>query len=252
MSYSPNPKPRLLALLPIAISALCAVFAAQMAWHDPRYLFPFFGIAAMASLPAILARWRMRRLLISGDVKRVLGTWQSSIERVMYPETMAPLMAATAYAAYGWLEPAREALGKAVRGPAWEAALEQRLFVETLLDTFEGDRSTAISKAEVLQHMPVPPAGFFARKRIALLRQGIAAFARAYAHRSKDSDADLLARAARASPLVYWAMRYAAAIVAIDHGKSNAARRFLEGAPEWPKESAFRVYHEELLAHASS
>src|SRR5581483_8988898 len=109
--------------------------------------------------PPALARRRMRRLLISGDVKRVLGTWESSIERIMYPETMAPLMAATAYAAYGWNEAARRALGRAVKGPAWDAALEQRLFVETLLDTFEGERVMAMRKAEALERMPLPHAG---------------------------------------------------------------------------------------------
>src|SRR5262249_8068835 len=97
----PSPSnPRPLAYLPLVVSGLCALLAAQMAWRDPRYLIPFFLIAIVMFIPAILARWRMRRLLKSGDVKRVLGTWEGSIERIMYPETMAPLMAATAYASY--------------------------------------------------------------------------------------------------------------------------------------------------------
>src|SRR5215472_9089594 len=232
-------KLRPLALLPILISGLCAVLAAQMAWHDPRYLLPFFLIAAVMLLPALLSRYRMRRLLMSGDVKRVLGTWQGSIERIMYPETMAPLMMATAYASYGWVEAGRNALDRAVKGPAWDAALEQRLFVETLLDTFEGERAAAIEKAGALERMPMPPAGFFARKRIVLLRHGLAALARAFAHQSADEDLRLLERAAEASPLVHWAMRYAAAIVALDHGRARTARDLLAGAPDWPTESAF-------------
>ena len=46
----------------------------------------------------------MRRLLMSGDVERVIGTWEGSIRRVPYRETMAPLLKATAYASYGWIE----------------------------------------------------------------------------------------------------------------------------------------------------
>ena len=72
----------------------------------------------------------MRKILTSGDVRAILEAWRRSIERVMYPETMAPLMIATAYASHGWNDAARTALGRAAKGPAWEAAREQRLFVE--------------------------------------------------------------------------------------------------------------------------
>jgi hypothetical protein len=239
-------------LLPIVVVGLCALLTANMAARDPRYLVPFALIVALTFVPAFMARWRMRKLLRSGDVKRVLGTWAGSIERVMYPETMAPLMAATAYASYGWVEAARDSLDRAVKGPAWDAALEQRLFVETLLDTFEGDRAGAMQKAAVLAQMPMPKAGPFARKRVDLLRRGLGALARAFAHQSGEGDAKLLGRAAGASPLVHWAMRYAAAIVAVDHAKPELVRDLLEGAPEWPRESAFRNYHDELLAHAAA
>jgi hypothetical protein len=234
--------------LPLMISGLCALLALQMAWNDPRYLLPFFLIVALVVVPPLLARRRMRRLLISGDVKRVIGTWESSIERIVYPETMAPLMAATAYAAYGWIDAARGALRRAVKGPAWEAALEQRLFVETLLDTFEGERRTAMLKAEALERMPLPEAGPLARRKIAALRRGLAALARAFAHESKKGDARILRGAATASPLIHWAMRYAGAVVAIDDGKSEDARALLAGAPTWPEESAFRTFDDELRA----
>jgi hypothetical protein len=232
----------------MVISALCAVIVAEMAWHDPRYLLPFLAITVVTILPAALARRRMRRLLMSGDVKRVLGTWEGSIDRVMYPETMAPLMAATAYAAYGWIEAGRRALERAVKGPAWDAALEQRLFVETLLDTFEGERAQALEKAEALERLPLPSAGPFARARIARLRRGIAAMARAFAHSTKQSDAKSLRKAAVSSPLIHWAMRYALAVVAVDTGDKDQAHRLLEGAPPWPAESAFKSFHEELAA----
>lgn len=232
------------------ISALCALLAANMAWQDPRYIVPFLGIVVLTSLPPYLSRRRMRRLLMSGDVKLVLGTWESSIERVMYPETMAPLMAATAYASYGWNEAARGALSRAVKGPAWEAALEQRLFVEALLDTFEGERTMAMAKAEALEAMPLPPGGWFARRKISLLRRGIAALARAFAHKSERNDVKILRTAASASPLIHWAMRYATAVIAIDQGKRDKVPELLAGAPTWPRESAFYTYHQELLAQA--
>jgi hypothetical protein len=230
------------------ISVFCAMLALQMAWRDPRYFFPFVAIVAMILIPPLLARRRMRKLLESGDVKRVLGTWESSIERIMYPETMAPLMAATAYAAYGWIEASRGSMARAVKGPAWDAALEQRLFVETLLDTFEGERQMAMRKAEALELMPLPASGLLARRKIAMLRRGLSALARAFAHESRTEDERVLRTASRASPLIHWAMRYASAVVAIDRGKGADARALLDGAPEWPKESAFRVFHDELAS----
>jgi hypothetical protein len=225
---------------------------AHMAIKDPRYVVPFVLILGLTFVPAFMARRRMRNLLRSGDVKRVLGTWAGTIERITYPETMAPLMAATAYASYGWVDAARDSLERAVKGPAWDAALEQRLFVETLLDTFQGDRAAALEKAGALARMPMPRAGPLARKRVALLRRGLGALARAFAHQSGQGDAKLLDKAAGASPLVHWAMRYAAAIVAVDQGKPSVVKDLLEGAPSWPKESAFRAYHDELLSHARS
>ena len=99
--------------------------------------------------------------------------------------------------------------------------------------------------------MPIPVTGPFAQRRIVLLRRGIVALARAFAHRSLAQDGRLLARAASVSPLVHWAMRYAAAVVAIDQGDHRTARELISGAPEWPRQSAFRAYHEELLSHAT-
>jgi hypothetical protein len=238
-------------ILPLLISLLCGLLAAQMALHDPRYVVPCLAIALLTMVPPWLARRRMRRLLMSGDVERVLGTWGSSIERVTSPETMAPLMAATAYAAYGWIEASRRALSRAVKGPAWEAALEQRLFVEALLDTFEGDRLAAIEKADALEKMPLPSSGWLERRKVALLRAGVGALARAFAHRSKLDDDKLLRAAAKASPLIFWGMRYAAAVIAIDEGRGTEVEALLDGAPTWPPESAYRAFHDELCAKAA-
>jgi hypothetical protein len=251
-SPAPRRPPRTFLFLPLAVAALSAVLAAQMIAHDPRLLAPLLALATLLFTPAFVGRWRMRRMLMSGDVERVIGTWGGSIARVAHSETMAPLLQATAYASYGWIEAARQALARAVKGPAWEAALEQRLFVETLLDTFEGDREAAMRKANALETLPMPSAGLLARRRIALLRRGLGALARAFAHASREGDAQLLAKAAGTSPLVHWAMRYAAAIVAVDRGRGRDVRSLLARAPAWPSQSAFHEYHAELIARAET
>jgi len=246
-SPTPQRAPRTLSFLPLAIAALGAVLAAQTIGRDPRFVAPLLALAAVLLVPAFVGRMRMRRLLVSGDVERVIGTWVGTVDRLPNAGTMAPLLRATAYASYGWSAAARRALERAVKGPAWDAALEQRLFVETLLDTFEGDRDGAMRKAGELQSLPTPSAGFLARRRIRFLRDGLAALARAFAHASLDGDASLLARAARTSPLLHWAMRYARAVVAVDGGRARDVDALLRGSPEWPEESAFRAYHQELL-----
>ncbi|HXX66228.1 MAG TPA: hypothetical protein VEK07_03550 [Polyangiaceae bacterium] len=238
-------------LLPFLVVSLVAALGAETLSRDPRYLMAPLAVALLLSAPRIVGRWRMRKLLMSGDVERVIGTWEGTLQRAAHRGTMAPLLKATAYAAYGWIEPARRALDRAVRGPAWDAAVEQRLFIETLLDTFEGDRDAAVRKASTLEHLPMPNAGPFTRRRIALLRQGLAALARAFAHSSRGGDARLLAKAAAASPLVHWAMRYAAAVLAIDHGRTRDVPLLLAGAPSWPRESAFQAFHDELLSRVA-
>jgi hypothetical protein len=43
-------------------------------------------------------------------------------------------------------------------------------------------------------------------------------------------------------------MRYADAVIAVDAGDRARAGKLLEGAPEWPRESAFRAFDQELRA----
>lgn len=234
-------------------SALLVAIAAHMAWHDPKYLPPLLIIGALALAPTFFARRRVRRILMSGDVDQVLGTWQSSMHRLRHPETMTPLMMATAYASCGWIAQARRALERAVKGPAWDAAIEQRLFIETLLDTFEGDRSAALEKAASLQSLPVPrAAGKIARSRIVRMRRAMTAVARAFAHQPSKGDLAVLRAASKSSPLIHWATRYAAAIIAVDRGDVLAARSLIANAPPWPEESAFRSFDEELRARTDT
>jgi hypothetical protein len=159
---------------------------------------------------------------------------------------MGPLMAATAFAAFGWVKRARGQLARAERGPAWEAALEHRLFLDALLLTFEGDRDGALSQADRLERLPLPSTEPALRDRVRTLRVAVGALCRAFAHQSNPGDGALLERASEASPLVFWAMRYAAAVVAIDEQRFGEAQRLLAGAPAWPAESTFRAFHDEI------
>jgi hypothetical protein len=226
---------------------MCLVVLLRLSAEDPRYLIPSFVVVVVTLLPAFLARRRIRRVLKSGDVHGVLRAWQSTMDRVPHAETMAPLMIATAYASNGWLDAAHIALSRAVKGPAWEAAREQRLFIETLLSTFEGEPQIALAKAAELQALPLPSSGMFLRRRITELRQGLMSLVRAFAHQGDASDEKRLARAAVVSPIVHWAMRYAEAILCFDRGEKVRARELIQAAPTWPTQSAFASFHAELM-----
>lgn len=238
--------------LSFASVVLFALLAARLVAEDRRYALLVVALVAAIVVPAALSRRKMQKLLLSGDVAQILGTWQGTLRRVGHPETMAPLMTATAYAAYGFIDAARMSLSRAARGPAWEAAIEQRLFVEALLDVYEGDRARALAKAAELERLPLPSTGFWVRRKIALLRRGTAALARAFAHESRAEDERLLSRVARSSPLVHWAMRYARAVVLVDKGRSAEALALIAAAPSWPEDSAFHAFHEELLGAVRS
>jgi len=227
-------------------SAALAALALHLIWRQSA-----FGVGVAALLVGLaFSRWRTRRkverLLRSGDVRGVLRRWSISSGSLPNAGTMAPLMTATAFAAYGWIARARDALANAERGPAWEAALEHRLFLDAMLCAFEGDLDTAVERAESLQRLPVPPAAPKLVERIRTLRGAVLALARAFAHESKAGDRELLLDASSASPLVHWAMRYAAAIAAVDAGEVGEAARLLEQAPEWPEESCFARFHREI------
>lgn len=237
---------RLLSWVPFVLSAAAAAAAVRVAVQRPAVALLLAALICAFMVPGYLARRRVREVLRSGNVQSVLSAWSDSFSRLPYPDTMGPLITAAAFASCGWTEQARQALGRSARGPAWEAALEHRLFVETLLDAFEGDREAALTKAARLVALPLPAAGPFIQGRVRALREALAALARAFAHTSRRGDLDILVRAAQKSPLVHWAMRYAAAVVAIDNGDLAQARRLVAQAPPWPEGSAFSSFHAEL------
>lgn len=243
---SPSLGSRLAAWLPFVLSAALAAVGIRIALGEPILAIALAGLILALMLPGMRERRRVRRILQSGDVRSVMAAWTESFTRVPHPETLGPLITATAFASCGWIEQARTSLARSARGPVWEAALEHRLVVETLLDTFEGDRSAALEKAEQLSTLPLPAAGPFLRGRVRTLRSAMGALARAFARMPRRGDISLLEQAAASNPLIHWPMRYAAAIVAIDSGDNHKARKFLADAPLWPEESAFHDFHAEM------
>ena len=191
---------RIASWLPFVVSAFLTAMGIRLALHEPRTLVAIVPLMSVAILPGVMARRRVRQILRSGDVRSVLAAWSKNFSRLPHPETMAPLVTAAAFASCGWVEQARTELGRSAKGPAWEAAIEHRLFVETLLDAFEGDREGALAKASRLALLPLP-AGPFGQSRVRVLREALAAFARAFAHNSQRGDLQLLERAAKKSPL---------------------------------------------------
>jgi hypothetical protein len=233
------------AALFVASAAFAAVML-QFAWREPLIAAALLGGILTLAASRWISRRRLQRLLRSGDVQMVLE--RLSLERIPHRETMAPLMTATAFAAYGWVAEARAAMQAAARGPAWEAALEHRLFLDTLLLTFEGDREGALDQAGRLERLPLPSGANTIKERTVLLRVSASALARAFAHQSRVGDREVLEQTSQSSPLVFWAMRYAAAVVAIDSGDEPGARKLIGEAPTWPEESTFRSFHREIAA----
>jgi hypothetical protein len=241
---------RILRIVVFIASAAFAAAALRFAWYEPLIAAAVLGTAVTITAIRWLGRRRLRRVLRSGDVGKLLQRWSPALQRVPHPGTMAPLMTATAFAAYGWVEKARAAMAAAERGPAWEAAIEHRLFLDTLLSAFEGDRDAALDTARRLTRLPPPDTSAALRQRVLTLRAAAAALARAFAHQSLPGDRQLLEHAGDLSPLVFWAMRYAAAVVAIDEGEITRVESLLANAPVWPEESTFRAFHDEISNRA--
>lgn len=226
-------------------SAAVVAAIVRGAWAHPAAL----GTALLTIAIALSLRWwardRVVRALRAGDVQTVLDHWASLGPKLPDAATTLPIMRATALAAFGQLAEAREALASAERGPAWDAALEHRLFVDVLLAAFDGDPDEAQAAAARLTRFPLPDDDA-TRAKLATLRDGVALLARAFAHRGAPGDAARLERAADESPLVHWAMRYGAAVAAIDAGDLDHARRLVAAAPAWPAGSAFCRFQAEI------
>ena len=188
-------------------SAAIVAFAVHVGMKSPPLGLLLLALFAVTQLPAAFRQARLRRMLRSGDLGAVLEAYHPTLSRLPHPETLGPLMVAAALAAHGMVGRAQRALDRAVRGEAWEAALEHRWFVETLMEAFDGDRGRALDRAESLEKLPLPAASASLQRRVAALRAALTALARAFARRSTDDDAELLEAAADHSRLVHWAWR---------------------------------------------
>ncbi len=228
------------------LSAAGVSLALHLALRQPwvGVVLVFTGVAF--GVPQFRARQRLRQLLSSGDLRAILEVWNDAIETLPHHRTVGPLIRATALAAHGLTDRARGVLERAERGLAWENALEHRLFVETLLDSFEGRKNQALEKARALRALPLP-ASPWAKSRASVLRSAAGALARAFAHCPEKDDAARLSAAAKHHPLVHWAMRYALAVVHIDQGRRDEALELVSSAPEWPEGSAFNAFQAEIV-----
>ncbi|HYP89065.1 MAG TPA: hypothetical protein VEQ59_12955 [Polyangiaceae bacterium] len=219
-----------------------------------QHLLPFalllLAVFSLRQLRRLLHERKLKRLLRAGDWGGVLAAYHPTLSRLPNPETLGPLMVAGALAAHGMVDRARRALARAARGEAWEAALEHRRFVETLLETFDGDRGRAVECAESLEKLPLPKGSAQALRRVAALRSALTALARAFARCPRDNDAEMLEEASHSSPLVHWAMRYGAAVAYLERGDRGRARLLLVDAPRWPADSTFCAFQEELAGLA--
>ena len=224
--------------------SLALHFALREPWLGVGLALALLGFG----LPQLRARQRLRDLLSSGDLRSILELWNEAIETLPHHRTVGPLIRATALAAHGLTDRARGVLARAERGLAWDNALEHRLFLETLLDAFEGRRVQALDKARALRALPLP-ASPWAKSRASVLRGAAGALARAFAHCPEKDDAERLRVAAKHHPLVHWAMRYALAVVHIDQGRRDEALALVSTAPAWPEGSAFNAFQAEIVEH---
>jgi hypothetical protein len=198
--------------------------------------------------PRALARRRLAALIDAGDVKALLRVWHRSAARVADPGTALPLLVATAYASFGWVDEARSARGYILPGDELGPSREQIEFVDVLLEVYEGDRRAAVRRAEALVARDVPNGGGAFVRRVRSLRRGLLAIARAFAHEASADDAAALVAMRTPVPILTWPLRYAEAIVAIDRGDLLRADALLSLAPRWPENSVFHTFHRELSA----
>jgi hypothetical protein len=242
----PSVRSRAWAWSRFVLSAIGVSLALHLAIREVWAGAVLLAIALAFGVPQFRARQRLRQLLSSGNLSAILDVWNDAIDTLPHHRTAGPLIRATALAAHGLTDRARGVLERAERGLAWENAIEHRLFVETLLDAFEGRRSQALEKARTLRGLPLP-ASPWAKSRASVLRSAAGALARAFAHCPEQGDTARLLAAAKHHPLVHWAMRYALAVVHIDQGRRDEALALVSTAPEWPEGSAFNDFQAEIL-----
>ncbi len=213
----------------------------QVGFSYPAWLLAGLALMLLLPLQRVLARRRLTRLLESGDVTRLLDSWESLPNPSPRGLAAERLMRATALASYGWTVRARQLLEIQQESRALTSGLEHRVFLEVLLSALEGNDDRSLAMALALNSLPLPEERPL-RQRAKIHREGAVALARAFARCGRPGDRELLRKAARQNPLLLWPMRYAEAQLALQHGDNKRARRLLRLAPAWPPQSVFRQW----------
>lgn len=218
-------------------SAVLIATLLNFAIEAPWFAFILAALVLGSFFPRFRARQQFRDMVLHGDVNQLLSTWEPSVDE-SEERSVGPLMRATALAAHGLAGRARQVLELARPGPAWDAAMEHRLFLEALLACCEDRSHEALRIAEQMNELPLPSSRW-ERGRAKTLRSATAAMARAFANSSSLRDTKWLRQAERQNPLLIWPMRYAEALTQARLGRRDRALVLLRMAPRWPRESAF-------------
>lgn len=222
----------------VASAALVARLV-SVGFENPPWLIA--GLALVLVLPVrhFLARRRLNEMLESGDVMRLLSSWESLPNPSPRGLAAERLLRATALASYGWTVRARQLLEIQREPHTLNSGLEHRVFLEVLLSALEGNHERSLAMAMALAALPLPQERTM-RQRAKTHRQGALAMARAFARCSRPGDRESLRRSSRQNPLLVWPMRYAEAQLRLQEGNNKQAQRLLRQAPAWPPQSAFR------------
>ena len=178
----------------------------------------------------ILGRLRMRKLLMSGDVEQVIGSWQGSVGAGPQASAMVPLFERRPTPHTGGPMPRAApctrkpgpGLGCGARAAPVRGGAARRVRGRSRDSDAQGRSSRG--DAHVRRGAPCAPS-----RRISCAAAWPPLRARSPTGAAAATRA--LAKAADASPLVHWAMRYAAAIVAVDRGRAGDVRAPPVGRP---------------------
>lgn len=225
-------------------SAAVVAFALNEARDAPWLYWVVGAVVLIVPLRQYLAYRNLKALLQSGDVTRLLNAWDNAAR--LGPHTPQPaerLIRATALASYGWTKRARQLLDLAHQPPG--EGLEHRVFLEVLLTALEGNHTRSMQMALALASLPLSP-NSSASQRAELHRSAALALARAFAGCGTKADDQVLDRAGRQNPVLFWPTRYARAHLGLQHGNPTPAKQLVRKAPSWPEQSVFRRLTREL------
>lgn len=245
-SVAPGGFARWVRWLPFVVTAAVASLVVHASLSRPWLLGGVVAAAVTFVVLLFVRQVQLRRSLARGDLAHVVARMLPSLKKLPHRDTLGPIALATLFAAHGQAREARATMAAAQRGPAWEGALEHRLFVETLLALLEGD--FAVAKDQVAHMATLPEATGPRALKSRTLREAMGSLTRAFSRESQPGDSDRLEEVSKTSPSVGWIMRYGAAIAAVDHGDLPRAERLIASAPTWPEGSRLRDVHAELVS----